>query len=154
MAREIIKQLVNMDNADNKRRVIGSVGALSGWYEVELKPRRDTRSLRQNGWYWSCICPALAQFLEDQDYECCSVDFCHALLKAKFLSREVCDPRTGEVLARAAGSTANLTTEQFSVYCERCRAWLADFFNIYVPDPESDAERRTAVTRRTASTAA
>lgn len=148
MARTIIKQLVNMDNADNKRRVISSVGALSGWYEVELKPKRDRRSLQQNKWYHSCIVPALASFLADQDYECCSEAFAHAVLKAKFLTKEFIDHRTGEVVARAVGSTTRLDSDQFSRYCEKCRAWLADFFNIYVPDPETDPTKRNSERRR------
>jgi hypothetical protein len=144
MARESIKLLMNLDVTDNKRRLMSAIGTLSGWYDVEVKPKRPLRSLRQNSWYHGSIVPALARYLQEQDYENCSESFCHALLKAKFLSRDFVDHRTGDVIARATGSTAKLTTDQFSLYCDRCRHWLQDFFNIVVPDPEPDPARRAA----------
>lgn len=142
MARETVSRLVNLDDVAEKRRLIAEIGALSGFYEAELSPRRNTRSLQQNRWYFACIVPSLAAFLADQDYENCSEAFAHALLKQKCLSRDFIDRETGEVIATPAGSTAKLDTEQFSRYCERCRHWLEEKFGIVVPDPEVDPRKR------------
>lgn len=135
MARPTIKTICEM-NATNKRQLMSAIGAMDGMYELEIKPRRNTRSLQQLRWYWSCICPALAQYLNDQDYEPITSEGAHELLKAKFLTVSVVHPATGEVVGSRSRSTGELTTLEFADYCERARVWLADFFGIIVPDPE------------------
>jgi hypothetical protein len=137
MARPTIKlPSIDMTQADNKRRVIQSVGVLTGLYEVTIEPRRSTRSNQQNKWYWACLVRAFGEYMRDQDYDITSDDECHEFLKARFLATTVVNKTTGEVLGRRVKSTTELTTEQFSDYCERCRAWMADFFGIIVPVPE------------------
>lgn len=145
MARESIKLPLNLSVLDNKRRLVSQIGILDGWYDVSLMPRRPTRSLRQNAWYFSCIAAALAQYLSDQDYDVTTTDQAHELLKARFLKVAVTNKRTGEVLQNRVRSTTELTTEEFSDYCERCRTWLADFFGIIVPDPDPDHHRGATV---------
>lgn len=142
MARQSVKAILNLDDRDMKRRFIGWIGTLAGAYEVDVKPRRDTRSLRQNAWYWSCIVAPLADFLAAQDYELCSIGDAHEILKAKFLTDPVVNPATGEVVASRTRSTTDLTTAEFANYCDRARAWLWDFFGIHTNDPEPDVERR------------
>jgi hypothetical protein len=145
MARPVIKlPCTDLAIPDIKRRVIQQVGVLVGIYDIEFDPRRDTRSNRQNAWYWACIVSAFAAYMRDQDYEIITDDEAHEFLKARFLAVSVHNRRTGEVIGRRVRSTTELSTEQFCEYCERCRAWLADFFGIIVPDPQP-WETRTVV---------
>lgn len=136
MAREKISTCLNMDEPENKRRLMSKVGLLRGWWEVEISPRRNTRSLQQNKWYWSQIVAPLAEYLSDQDYNVTTSEEAHELLKARFLATTVFCKRTGDVLCRRVRSTTELTTEEFADYCERCRAWLSDFFNLQIQDPD------------------
>ena len=136
MPRAIIKMFMSMDSAENKRRLMQSIGALRGEYEVDIQPRCTTRSNAQNRYYWSCIIRAFAEFLASQDYEGCSDDAVHETLKDKFLRVPMIDPASGEEIGHRVKSTTELSTVEMMDYCYRCRAWLADFFFIVVPDPD------------------
>lgn len=119
-----------------KERIQNLLAPLEGWYEIWFEPRSNRRSTKQNAWYFSQIVPAFARYLAQQDYEHCSEAFCHALLKQKFLSVDFIDRETGEIIATPAGSSAKLDTEQFGLFCDKCRHWLQGQFGIVVKDPD------------------
>jgi|SRR5882724_2739112 len=81
--------------------------------EVVLRKRRRQRSLPQNSWYWSCIVMGLAAETGHTSQEI------HEALKHRFLSRI-------EGKLEITRSTADLTTAEFSEYCERCRVLAAE----------------------------
>lgn len=135
MPRPPIKTTMDLDDIGNKRQLMAQIGTLTGLYRIEIEPARDVRSNRQNRWYWGCIVEALAQYMCEQDYDITGPYEVHEFLKARFLAVTVKDRKTGEVIGRRVRSTTELDTAQFSEYCERCRAWLADFFGIVVEDP-------------------
>lgn len=136
MPRPRVNNVLNLDTPETKRRLLAFVGALRGFYAVKVEPKRDSRSLRQNAWYHACIVEPFRQFLADQDYEATSHEAAHEILKAKFLTVEIADPQTGEVIGRRVRGSSDLSTEEFSDYCERCRAWLLDFFGIVTQDAD------------------
>lgn len=134
MARSKIHSYTDMSDATAKRQLIAQIAPLVGEYEVTIEPRRNLRSLQQNKWYWACICSAFGAFLREQDYNINDNEGAHELMKARFLAVTVRN-KEGKVIGRRVRSTTELTTEEFSDYCERCRAWLADMFGIIVEDP-------------------
>src|SRR6185312_9695209 len=79
MAREAIDSLVNLDVAENKQRLRSIIGTLTGWWEVSIKPRRNTRSLQQNKWYWSQLCTSLSRYLSEQDYDVTTPEQAHEI---------------------------------------------------------------------------
>jgi len=81
--------------------------------EVVLRKWRRQRSLPQNSWYWSCIVMGLATETGHTSQEI------HEALKHRFLSRI-------EGKLEITRSTADLTTAEFSEYCERCRVLAAE----------------------------
>jgi hypothetical protein len=121
-----------------------------------LIPRRPTRTLAQNAYWHGVIVESLRQFLAAQDYENCDHDFAHEILKEKFLRVPVYSPRTGAVMCYRTRSTADLDTAEFTDLIERARAWLADRFNVVVPDPvpwpEREKEKRQERAARAAVT--
>lgn len=135
MAREAIDNIIDLSNRDDKRRLMTSIGAMSGLYEVTIKPKRNLRSLRQNAYYWSCVAAPLAQYLSAQDYNITTPDEAHEVLKAKFLAVSIVNKSTGEVFGKRVRSSTELTTTEFWDYVERSRAWLLDFFGIITADP-------------------
>lgn len=147
MAREKLATIIDLDNTDNKRRLMLQIGTLRGVYEVDIQPRRLTRSLAQNRYWWAVVCQSFSDFLKEQDYEACSLEMGHEILKAKFLMVPLVDPTTGEVIAHRVRSTTELTTAEFSEFMDNARAWLQDFFGIITPDPEPDWVRRPALTK-------
>ncbi len=53
------------------------------------------------------------------------------------IRKTVVDRRTGEErIVEYTGSTKVLTTEAFSIYCEKCRQFLAETFGVIVEDPD------------------
>lgn len=121
---------------DNRMRLQRQIGTLEGSYRVELAPTKPTRSTRQNAWYWGCIVSAFWEFCRDQDYTIGCEDESHEFLKARFLATSVVNRQTGEVIGRRVRSTTELTTEEMADYCEKCRAFLAEWCNVVVPDPD------------------
>lgn len=89
--------------------------------EVVLRARRRQRSLPQNNFYWAAIVTALAEETGHTPMEI------HEALKHQFLSRV-------EGKLEITRSTADLTTAEFSEYCERCRVLAAEL-GVNVPNP-------------------
>lgn len=103
-----------------------------GAVEIAISRKRATRSQEQNAWYWSCLVGLVA---EHTGY---SPNEIHEVYKAKFLPKRLamCDGN-GEIKGEfvIGGTTAKLTTVQFSDYCEEIRAWAAQDLGVHIPDP-------------------
>jgi hypothetical protein len=141
--RQSIEGIFDHDSHDVRRALMSAVGASRGLWEWKVKPRKATRSLRQNAWYWSCLITPLFQHLRDQDWDINSPVDVHEMVALKFLPRVIANRRTGEIMrTKLRRSTRELNTEEFSDYCERLREWMAATFDIIVPDPEPEPERR------------
>jgi hypothetical protein len=136
MPRQSVKTTIDMTDAGRKRDLIRCIGCMSGPYQVDLHPTRPRRSNQQNRWYWSCIVDLLSKYLSDQDYDLTDAEAAHEVLRGRFLASTLRDPKNGEPIGRYVRSTTSLTTEEFSDYCERCRAWMADMFGIITEDPD------------------
>lgn len=98
-------------------------------HEVEVvvrKPKRQ-RSSQANRWYWGCI---LAMVGEYCGYE---PEDAHSAMKWLFLRR----PADVVGAPDTVRSTASLSTEEFSDYCERIRRWAATELGLDIPDPSS-----------------
>ena len=63
---EALKQVVNMDNLSTKRRFMEKVQTMSGLWEISMKPRRFTRSLSQNAYYFAAVCSPFAEWLRNE----------------------------------------------------------------------------------------
>lgn len=97
---------------------------------VSIEPLGVTRSSQQNRWYWGGIVPVVGQHLSqgrDLDLHPSQV---HYLLKSAFLG--VDETALGPVPKRSR----DLTTAQFSAYCEEIRAHAASEWGLPIPGPE------------------
>ncbi len=120
--------IINFSNTEQKRDIIRRIGGLIGLWEVSLKERKRHRSLPQNAWYHGAIVKAFWQEMQSQGEPDTHED-CHEALKYMFLHirKTVVDRRTGEErIVEYTGSTKVLSTEAFSIYCEKCRQFLAE----------------------------
>jgi hypothetical protein len=131
----------SMDPPDNKRRLMAQVGALRGPYRVLLEPCDPRRSNQQNRWYYGCILPLAVPALQDMGWEKIQTeDDAHRYFASEFLAVSHHNIVTGET-RRWVRSTADLSTEEFSRYCERCRDRLAEA-GVIVPDPDPEYWRK------------
>lgn len=129
--------LINMSDAAAKRELMIQIGRLSGLYEFYLKPRKRTRSLDQNSYYWVAVVQPFTEWLRNVWGDSkIDKEQAHEMLKAKILgTTEKQIPDSEETLIVIPRSKT-LTVEEFSEYIEKCAAWLAEFCEIVIVPSE------------------
>lgn len=117
-----------------KRKLMASIGALTGLYEVKIEPKRETRSTRQNSYWWSCIVHPFFEFLRDQEPSVTEPEQAHIELKRQILGTR--GLTIGNVTMRIVPASRTMTTEEFSDLVDRARAWLLESVGIETVDPD------------------
>lgn len=122
-----------MDDRETKQRLMRKVGALSGLWEVSFRPRKRTRSLNQNSYYFVAVVQPFRDWLREQyGDDRIDLDQAHEMLKVKILGMdEKLIEGTNEVL-KLIPRSRTLDSMEFSKYIEGCIEWLAEFANIIV----------------------
>jgi hypothetical protein len=96
--------------------------------QVVIRRYRKGRSLAQNRWYWGVIVPLMADHCGYDDEEM------HSALRMRFLMKY-------EGLVPTIRSTTDLSTVEFSEYCEKCIRLGAEM-GIVIPTPdEAESEK-------------
>lgn len=123
--------IVNMSDPAVKRRLMIEIGRLSGLYEILIKPRKKTRSLNQNAYYWAAVVTPFTEWLRE-NYGDSRIDKeqAHEMLKIKILGAKKKEIAGESVVLVPQSKTLN--TEEFEEYIEKCSAWLAEFCEIVV----------------------
>lgn len=97
---------------------------------------RNIRSLKQAGYYWVAVVPAVRQGLQDAGYTEVRLNAqAHELLKQLFLKKEIVSAYTGEMLT-TTGSTTELDTQEFENYIDQVVAWAAENLYLSIPPPQ------------------
>jgi hypothetical protein len=116
---------------------------------VTIDREHEIRSDAANRYYMGVVVTMIAKAMGERDKE-----EVHRTLKKMFNYREVVSTETGEVL-RLGKSTKKMSPEAFWNYVEQCRQWAAEFFSLYIPDPnegmtmvEEDRQRRLEARRQ------
>jgi hypothetical protein len=133
MSAEILKQVVNFDNLATKRKFMQGVQGLTGLWEVSLKPRKFTRSLSQNAYYFAAVVTPFTEWLRQEwGDSSVTVEQAHELLKHKILgTKELMNKETGEVI-EITRSSRMLDSAEFGEFIDKAAAWLAEFTGIVV----------------------
>lgn len=134
--------LVNLSDPTVKRKLMTQIGRLSGLYEFYLKPRKRTRSLDQNAYYWAAVVTPFTDWLREAYGDSqINKEQAHEMLKVKILGlqeKEI-DGETFTLIPRSK----TMTVEEFTEYIEKCAAWLAEFCEIIVVPSEMFHEGET-----------
>lgn len=94
-------------------------------YCVSINKIKSVRSLQQNKYYW-----VLNKILSDElGYD---KNELHAIIKFKFLTKEMVDENTGEIY-NYVGETHKLNKSEFSGFIAELQRWAAEKFNCYLP---------------------
>lgn len=124
--------VLNLDDLDTKRRLMAKIGTLRGLYEVHLKPRKLTRSLNQNAYYFSAIVHPFAAWLTEEWGETITTEQAHVQLKIAIIGMKTkVNKQTGEEMEMVPRSRA-LNTAEFSEYIEKCIEFLGRVAGILV----------------------
>lgn len=69
-----------------------------------------------------------------------NVDHAKDFVKQKFLTENVTNESTGEVIGQITKHTADLSKEEMSEFIEDIAQWLAEYFSIVLPAPSSQSK--------------
>lgn len=143
--------LVNLSDAAVKRELMIQIGRLSGLYEISIKPRKRTRSLDQNAYYWAAVVQPFTDWLREV-YGDSKIDKeqAHEMLKVKILGLQ--EKQLGDEVLRLIPHSKTLTVEQFGEYIEQASAWLASFCDIIVVPSEMFYESKETRQKETQPT--
>jgi hypothetical protein len=125
--------VINFDDPKDKRVLWDCLRTCKGRWRIQLCRYRPRRSDAQNAYYHGVVVPMMAGFLREQGDDA-NADRAHEILKAAQLRIPLLN-KDGEVICETVGSTAKLTTTEFIEYLDRCCAWMADMFDLIVPNP-------------------
>src|SRR3990167_7206495 len=103
------------------------VAALDGVVVITFKKRRRIRTDPQNRWYWGCVLALMEQTTGHTKEEL------HEAMKVRFNMRTV---RVGSKIILIPDTTTELSTADFSAFCEKVRMFAATELNIVIPDPD------------------
>ena len=136
--------ILNMDDLAVKRRFMQKVQLMTGLWEMRIRPRRLTRSLSQNAYYFAAIVQPFTEWLKiewgDSDIR---PDQAHELLKHRILGvKELVNKQTGEMI-EITRSSRQLDTAEFAEFIDKAAAWLAEFCGLVILPPEMFKEGST-----------
>lgn len=131
-----LPRTVNMDDLAAKRRLMTYIGTLRGLYDVTVTPRKRTRTLNQNAYYFAAFVQPFSEYLTREWGEAIDIDQAHITLKIAVLGmKQKVNKETGEVLEMVPTSRFKDTWE-FSEYLEHAAKFLAETASIVVLPPE------------------
>lgn len=135
--------LINMSDAAAKRELMIQIGRLTGLYEFYLKPRKRTRTLDQNKYYWGAVVQPFTEWLRENWGDILiDKEQAHEMLKVKILGLTEKQLPLGEIVTMIPHSKT-LKTDEFWQYVEKCSQWLEEFTGIIVLPPEQFYEGGT-----------
>ncbi len=97
------------------------------------------RSNPQNSWYWGVIIYEFREGYYEMTGEKITAEQAHEILKLKCNGKDISNKETGEVMT-VPGTTAILTTTQFSEYADGCCQFIYEWFGRTVPIPGEQVE--------------
>lgn len=141
-------RVVNFDDVGAKRRFMQGVQKLSGLQEVSIRPRKKTRSLNANSYYWAAYIPPWTDWLREQYGDpTITTEQAHELLKVRVLGpKEKVIEETGEVI-ELIPTTHDMDKDDFAIYLDKAKEFLESFAGIVVLDSDlfwESKERRSA----------
>tara|TARA_R110001599_G_scaffold306316_1_gene512782 strand:- start:2177 stop:2560 length:384 start_codon:yes stop_codon:yes gene_type:complete len=118
-----------LDNSD-KKMLFDYLKTLDNNYTVEVKKKRNTRSNKQNNYYWKCIVQELANSLGYFPNEM------HDILRSKFLSEwELLKLNEKKIGINKIKSTSDIDSKAFEIYAEQIRIWAITELDIRLMIP-------------------
>lgn len=130
-----------------KRRLMDQIQKLpKGLYEVLIKPRKLTRSLNANRYYFAaCVAPFAEWLRENYGDTAITSEQAHEMLVVAVLGwDERHSEKTGKTL-KFRPQTHSMDSAEFAEYVDKAAAWLAEVPEIIVLPPELFLESKTQV---------
>lgn len=110
----------------NRSALEAYIAKQSEGQQMVVRVGRETRSARQNRYYWGQVLRTIA------DETGHSIDYLHELFKQEFLGQE-CEKTLGRPVWKTK-SSKSLDTKEFTQYIEQIAAFVGDY-GISIPQP-------------------
>lgn len=133
MSRKEPPLVVNFDSVETKRRVMQKIQRLKGLHEVSIRPRKVTRSLNANSYYWVAVVQPFTEWLRDEWGDpSITTEQAHIELKKAVLGvKEKVNTNTGELM-ELVPTTHDMDKYDFANYIDKAAEFLARFAGIVV----------------------
>lgn len=105
--------------------------------ELTIK-KRGKRGTKVNAYYRAVVVKEITIRLKELGNDV-DTDITHEFLKDKF-NKKLIIAEGGKVLSSYGGSTSELSHEEFSEYLDKIIQWAAEFLNIEIPMPNTQAK--------------
>jgi hypothetical protein len=129
--------LIDFSDINAKRQFIQGANLLQGLHEVRIKPRKRSRSLDQNAYYWSAFIPPWLAWLRMQEGNpSITAEQAHIALKNQILGTQVITNSEGRTI-EVPHTTHDMDTTEFSLYLDMAGKFLAEFAGLVVLPAES-----------------
>lgn len=136
MARKEPPQVLNFDSVETKRRFMQKVQKLRGLHEVSIQPRKKTRSLNANAYYWAAYVAPFTEWLQDEWGDpTITTEQAHTVLKKHVLGVKERVLSTGEPI-ELIPTTHDMDKDDFAIYLDKAKEWLREFAGILVLDSD------------------
>lgn len=143
--------VLNLSDVRAKKRLIAKIGTLQGLQEISIKPRKLTRSLNANAYYWSAIIQPWLEWLRDEwGDRSITAEQAHTELKRAVLGAKEKVRSDGEVM-ELIPTTHDMDKETFGQFIESASKFLAEFASIVVLSPDMYFEGDVPEKKRKAS---
>ena len=140
-------RVINFDDVGAKLRFLQAVKKLKGLHEISIRPRKKTRSLNANAYYWAAFIPDWTDWLREQYGDpTITTKQAHQLLKLRVLGPKEKILDTGEVL-EIIPETHSMDQVEFGIYLDKAKEFLQEFAQIIVLDSDlfwESKERKSA----------
>ena len=134
--------VLDLSDGAVRRRLKEQIEGLRGPHEVTIKPRKRTRTLDQNAYYWAAVVtPWLLWLREAEGDPSIDKEQAHYALKSAVLGARRRGNGTG-VYVVIPPSSRTMKTDEFAHYVEAAAKFLAEFAGIVVEPSETFYEAR------------
>lgn len=136
---EFMIQIDGVGHVVNQQEVLRNFKRLDpGYHNVKIvKGKKRTNA--QNAFYHGVVLDAVRHGLIDIGYMIKDNDTVHEMMKTMFLAGKIVNEINGDKIP-IYGSTAKLTTVEFTVFLEELTIWAAEYLSITIPAPSMSVD--------------
>ena len=135
---QIRSNVINGNLKRNRSEILETIKSFEGRdVLITFEKPKKKRSNNQNSYYWGIVIVLIKSALKDSGNNLNTNDV-HDLLRLKFLKETISiKEETGEIIERVK-STTELTTSQFMEYIAEIQQFAAEYFDVIIPDPNTE----------------
>jgi hypothetical protein len=137
---EIYCNVENGKVISNRKLLADTLATFSGRVSITIQKAKKVRSGQQNRYLhaaFTILSKQLINYTGDERYTAAMVK---DIVKCKFLTVDMINESSGEVIGTRIKSTTELSTFEMNEFIENMIRWAAEQFNITIPYPNENLQ--------------